>query len=918
MRTTLTRLVAMCRRLAHERALDDEVRTHLDLLAADYERDGLSPEEARFAARRAFGGVEQMKERYRDRRGLPWIDDAVRDARYALRLIARAPGFTAVAVLSLAIGIGANVALFSAVYEHVFRKLPSPHADQIVTFRWIGVQDVSNMWSGYTHIASASDEQWAGSSFSLATVEAFRDANRTLTDLVVFAPAGGLNLFTGDQAEFATGAFVSGNFHEVLGVRPLAGRTLTPGDEREETPPVAVITERYWRRRFSAAPEVVGRVVLLNNVPTTIVGVVSGDLGDLTNRGFLEPPDFAIPLGMEPRLLGAASMLRNPADWWLIVMARLRPGVTAQQAEANFAPVFQRAVRDGWISHVAALPPEQRARPSILQRGNQVPRLQVVGAAHGLSDIDSASVRQFSMVGVIFAIGLAIVCVNLANLLLARAAAREREIAMRLAAGATRSRIVRQLLVECTVMGALGGLVGWPVAALIRGVGPFVLAPSMAADWPVIVFTVAASVLSSLLMGLAPVSRVWRARAGIARAAATATASTRIGKSLIVAQVSLTIVLLVGASLLTRTVINLRGVPVGFDAANLVLFTVEPARSGYDRAGASLLYERIEAQVRQLPGVGFVSIAGAGSGLLWGSDSNGNVFLEGRAPVAGTRPEAKFQFVDPAFFHTMGIPLRQGRTFTAADTATAPLVAVVNEAFARAFFGGASALGQRFAQQVDAPQSRLIEIVGIVNDVRVTSLRNEAPPMFYRPVSQTGSPSRTVIVRTTESAEPLMPAIASVMRTIDPRLPLRDLRTQESRIEEYMTEERLLASAAGVFGVIALAVSMIGLFGLMSYAVTRRTRELGIRLAVGARPGDVLGGVMRETLGIVAVGVLIGVFLAAVAAQWLDRVVYGLSPTDPISLALAVVVMVAVALAASYGPARRASRVNPVIALRSE
>jgi predicted permease len=918
MRTLLVRVTALLTRRRLDAQLDEEVRAHLDLVAADFERRGMSPEDASYAARRAFGGVEPMKERYRDRRGFRWIEDAGRDVRHALRMMRRAPAFTLVAVVTLGIGLGANTALFSVVHDHVFRKLAVPAPDDLVSFRWIGPQDVSNLWSGYTHIAGLEEGQEAGSSFSFAMLDEFRAANQTLSDLVAFAPAGGLNAFAEGQAEFATGAFVSGNFHQVLGVPALAGRVLTPDDDRESATPVAVITEGYWRRRFSASRDVVDRMVRLNNVPVTVVGVMPSAIGDLTNRGVLEPPDFAIPLWMEPRLLGAGSMLRNPANWWVTVIGRMRPGVTPQQAEANFASVFQRGARQGWEQHVSALPAEQRTRPGIQRRGTRVPNLQIVGAAHGLSDVDEGTVRQFRMLAAIFAIGLAVVCVNLVNLLLSRSSAREREIAVRIAAGATRGRIVRQLLTESTAVGILGAVAGMPMAAALRAIAPDEMVSSpLVLDWPMFAFSGGLSILTSLLLGLIPAIRVAR-RAPHEAPKAHATFSTRIGVSLMVAQVSLSLVLLSGAAILGRTVVNLQRVDVGFDAENIVLFTVEPGRSGYDRAGAATLYERIANDIRRVPGVRAVTIAGFGSGFLWRRDSNGNVFLEGQPQDSDVRPEAKFQSVDVSFFDTMGVGLRRGRTFTLADAQGAPMVAVVNEAFVKTFFSGRDPIGSRFAQQADATPSAQIEIVGVVNDVRVTSLRDDAPPMFYRPVAQTGSPARTVVVRTTGDAESLMPAIAAAMRAIDPRLPLRRMGTQEREVNEYVREERMLASAAGAFGGLSLTVSMIGLFGLVSYGVARRTREIGIRIAVGAQPRRVLGGVLGETLVIVGVGIVIGAAASFASGRALGDFVFGLSPHDPASLAGAVALVLLVALAATVQPARRASRIDPVTALRSE
>jgi predicted permease len=918
MRSLFARLAGLITRRRDDQALDEEIAAHLELLAAEYERRGMTPDDARFAARRAFGGVEPMKERYRDRRGLRWLDESRRDVRYGLRMLARSPGFAAVSVLTLALGVGASTALFSVVYDHVFRKLPVANPDELVTFRWIGAQDVSNMWSGSAHIAGVDEGGEAGSSFSFAMLSAFRAANQTLAGIVAFAPVGGgLNVFTGTQAERSTGMFVSGDFYRELGIAPIAGRVLTPADDAGTAAPVALISDAYWRRRFASAPDAIGRAVVVNDVPVTIVGVVPAAGADLTNRGFLEGADFAMPLSIEPQVLGANSMLRNPANWWVMLVGRLRPAVSFEQVETNFAPVYRQSALDGWQIHVSALPAEQRLRPGIQQRGTQVPRLQVVSAARGVSDLEREQARQFAMLAAIFALGLVIVCVNLVNLLLSRTAVRQQEIAVRLSLGATHARVIRQLLVESVVLGLVGAAAGWPIAIVCRALAPVPLAADQA-EWPAMVFAGGLSVVAALAVGLVSAVRATRSGRPLSpTAGGRQTASWRIGNVLMAAQVSLSLVLLVSAALLVRTVVNLQRVPLGFDPADLVLFELQPTSAGYDRAAVATLYERLVGELRRVPGVRAVATAGAGSGILWGTDSNGDVFLEGGQGV-GSPTDAKFQFVDLGFFDTMGIRLRQGRMFTPLDSAPALPVAIVNDAFVKAFFAGANPLGRRFATQADAPAARLIEIVGVVSDVRVSSLRRPAPPMFYRPIAQTGAASRTVAVRAMSGAERLMPAIAAVVERIDPRLPLRRMQTQADYLRGYTTDERVLAAAAGAFGALSLAVAMIGLVGLMSYAVTRRTREIGIRMAVGARPADVLRRVIGEALIVVGVGVAGGVPAALAAARLLDAIVFELSPYDPPSVLAAVVLMVCVAGIAAYAPARRAARVDPIVALRAE
>jgi predicted permease len=384
-----------------------------------------------------------------------------------------------------------------------------------------------------------------------------------------------------------------------------------------------------------------------------------------------------------------------------------------------------------------------------------------------------------------------------------------------------------------------------------------------------------------------------------------------------VAQVALSLVLVVMAVLFSRTLLNLQRVDVGFDPSRLSTFVLEPARSGYTRERAMEFYAQLDERLRRVPGVRAVTIAGSGSGMLWGTDSAADVYLDG-ADAAANRDGAKWQFVELNFFETVGIRVRRGRGFTPQDTAASTPVAVVTESFARAFFGNHEPLGRHFAGQAQAPTARQIEIVGIVSDSKVHSLRQDSPPIYYRPLAQTGSPTRTVVVRTVGEPEALLPAIADAVRQLDSRLPIRNLMTQQQHLERYVRDERTFAIASSFFGSVSLAISMIGLFGLMSYAVARRTREIGVRMALGAAPARVLTTVMGETLLVVAIGVAIGVGAAAATGRFVASFMFGLAPTDPASIAGSAFLMLSVAAFAGYLPARRASRVDPLVALRSE
>jgi predicted permease len=902
-----SRIRALFQHRALDARLDEEVRAHLELLAADYERRGLPPEQARMAARRAFGGIEHMKEVHRDGRMVRAIDDVWRDTRYAVRTLRRRPMFTVVAVLTLALGIGANTAVFGLINDHVLRTLPVRDPGNLVTFRWAGINDVSSLRASYGYIAGTEGGRTGstgGNSFPYAMFEAFRGANHTLNDLAAFAPGSrGFNAIVEGRAEFATGQYVSGDFFRALGVSAVVGRTILPSDDDRSAPPIATISEGYWARRFSRDPSVVGRTVVINEVAFTIAGVTPARLGNLTNRGWFEGPDYTMPFSVEPRVAGTDSILLDASSWWVVIMGRLKPGVSVEQAEANFEPVLGPTARAGWNAYAASL--TQRGQPAIANRGTQVPHLRIVPASHGIADLRDSTTQQLGVLSAIFGVMLLIVCANLTNLLLARTASRAQEISVRLAIGASRARVSRHLLTENLVLGALGGVLAWPVAVVCRSLMPESLGIGvLAPDALVITFACALSLLSAVALGLPP---AWLA-------VRPSRSSRAIGKPLMAGQIALSTVLVVAAALFSRTLLNLQGVDVGFDADRLATFILEPARSGYDPARAADLYARIKERLRGIPGVRAVSVAGSGSGMLWGTDSNADVFL-----LAGAdRGESKFQFVDMNFFDTTGIRLRRGRLFSAQDTATSTRVAVVSESFVRAFLGDRDPLGHRIAGQPQIPIERQIEIVGIVSDSKVNSLRQAAPPIFYRPVTQTPSPVRTIVVRTIDDPEPLLPAVADAVHAIDPRLAIRELTTQRGHLDEYVSDERTFAVASSFFGALSLLVSAIGLFGLMSYSVARRTREIGIRMAVGAAPRQVLTAVMRETLTVVVAGVAIGVAVAIASSRVVAGLVFGLAPTDPVSIAGSVVVLILVAAFAGYLPARRAASVNPLLALRAE
>lgn len=896
MRTYLARIAGLMARRRSDAALDDDIRAHLDLLAAEYERRGLSPEEARLAARRAFGSVEPMKAHYRDRRGVPWLDTLARDMRYAIRGLRRSPGFTIVAVLTLALGIGASTALFSVAYAYLFQKAAVRDPDSLIAFRWEGDNVFRQMSSEHAYVAGRETGR-VGGTVPIGVFRQLQDDRDAVRDVIAVAPAGPLNLVADGHGDPATGQFVSGRFFDVLGVSAERGRLLVPSDDAESAAPVVVVSRQYWNRRFGMDAATVGKGVSINGVAFTIAGILPGGFRDLSGRGFPDPPDVSIPLAHEPRIRGAGSLLQAPATWWLTVLGRLSPGVTTAQAEGALQDTLPRVID----AYLPGRTPEVRARS---------PRLRVVSAARGVADPSSDVIERFRILAVIAIIVLLVVCVNVTNLMLSRFVSREREMDVRRAIGASRSRLVAQSLTESAVLAGLAGG-GALLMALASGsllaavVGDSVQASVFSPR--VVAFAGTLSIVMALLFGAIPAGRAMAASTVLRNRAAVRSLSSHrveLGRVLLVTQVALSFPLLVAAGLSLRTLANLQAVDIGFDPRNIVLFTLDPGLSGYDRQQSASLYERVEARLLRVPGVRAVTGSAFGVTLMDGGGVVMNLGGEAEAPMLA---------VEPDFFSTLGLPLLKGRRFSASDTARSPRVAIVNQTFARRFFPEVDPIGQVFRNGQE------FEVVGLVADALVNGLRDVPPPTIYRPLTQLPLPGRRMIVRTDVDAATLIPAIRTAMRDVDPNLPLQRVTTQVESIEQrYLVEERMFAATSSAVGGLVLAVSAIGLFGLMSYSVARRTKELGIRMALGAQRAQVLHSVLREAFLLVGMGTLIGVVAALAVGRLLEALIFGLSRHDPLSFVVAAGLMVVAAVAATCAPARRATGVSPLVALRSE
>jgi predicted permease len=839
------------------------------------------------------------------------------DLRYGLRALLRTKGWTAVVVLTLALGIGANAALFSGVNALLLKELPVSDPESLVRLRYAFARS-NDMFAGTEDygLIEAPVGQNIRASFSYRLFRELRAANRSLEDLFACAPLRGINVVVDGAADIATGFISSGNYYEVLGVRAQLGRTIAAHDDRPGAPPVAVISDKYWRSRFSADPQVVGKVVTARNVPVTIVGVLQPEFTGV-QRSTDAPPDIAFPLALDVQLTPATGAgrqrLDHPAAGWLQLMGRLRPGGTAKQAQANLATVFQVQAQAGMNDYLASLPEAERSSTRNRNR-TQVPRLLIDSGARGIYHAGSGDVQTIRILAVVVGLVLLIVCANVANLLLSRAASRQKEISIRLSAGATRGRLIRQLLTESVLLAFIGGALGILVAYWSTHLLPGTLGEAASLDWYVLGFTLAVTTITGLAFGMAPALRATRINISTtlkANSRGIVASRTLLSKSLVIAQVALSVILLVGAGLLLRTLQNLRNVDVGFNTENLVVFDVAPGLIHYEPSRYAALYEELTTRVRAVPGVSGVTFSHLG--LLSGGSSATTAFALGRETDGISINRLG---IAPNFLETMGISLLVGRSFGSGDGQTTPKVAIINQTAARRIFPNGNPIGLRFGDSVE--RSGDIEVIGVVRDAKYSSVRDDAPPTIYVPFAQMAPTSAVFEVRTAGDPVELMGTIRETVRQILPNLPLTNVSTQAARIEGRFAQERLLAQAYAAFAALALTIASIGLFGVMSYSVTRRTKEIGIRLAVGAPRNDVLWLVMRDSLMLVAIGVVLGIAGVIGARDLVSSVLYGVTATDSLAVAMAIGMMVGVSTVAGYLPARRASRVNPLDALRYE
>jgi predicted permease len=658
----------------------------------------------------------------------------------------------------------------------------------------------------------------------------------------------------------------------------------------------------------------------------TIVGVISQEftgvqqtVGDLLDVAFPLALDAQLTSGPAPAVQPErppVPRLSQPTYWWLQVMGRLKPGATAAQVQGNLEGVFQSTARAGLDSYLGSL--SQEARSTVVNRNRKdVPHLVVESGSRGIYDVNSTDIRAVTILSAVVALVLLIVCANVANLLLSRATSREKEISVRLSLGATRARLVRQLLTESIVLASMGGALGILVGYWGQQLLPGPPGQTAALDWRVLSFALAVTTLTGIVFGIAPALRATSVNVSAAlKETSRSVAGSRsiLSKVLLVVQVAVSLVLLIGAGLFLRTVQNLRSVDVGFNPQNLVLFRIDPRLNRYDAKRVVPLYAEMMDRLRAVPGVR--AVAFSQPPLLSGSVNSTGIFVQGRTYPPDQRDSINRLVVSANFFEVMGIPLVAGRGFTDRDTENATKVVVINETAVRKYFPNENPIGRRFGYSVET--SGQTEIVGVLRDAKYNSVRDSAPPTMYVPYLQATASNPAFDVRTAGDPVGVMGAIREAVRRIDPNMPLMDMSTQMEQIEKRFLQEKLFAQAYAVFGGLALLVASVGLFGLMSYSVSRRTNEIGIRMALGAQRLDVLRLVMRESMILVLAGVAIGMGLAIAAGRLVTSLLFGLAATDAITMTLAMTVMVLVSAVAGYLPARRASRVDPMVALHYE
>jgi predicted permease len=849
------------------------------------------------------------------------------DLRYGLRMMRKAPGFTAIAVLSLALGIGANTALFSLVDAVLLKSLAVKEPEQLVVFNWQAGKVFRTTGIRGTFVPGGYAPGMRGSSsfkariFETLHTQQLQDSQSPLSDLFAFATLGELIVVIDGQAETAESQAVSGGYFSGLGVRTQLGRPITEEDDRPDATPVVVLSYQYWQERFAGDPSVIGKQIQLNQNTFTIIGVTPQAFTAALQVG--QRPALTVPIASEPLLNRERPLIDRPgkpAPWWLLMMGRLKPGATAEDARLSLDSTFQALALE-------IMPPPRNDKEPAQLESKDYPTLLARPGNRGMWEMRSVYSSKLYLLFGIVGLVLLIACANVANLLLSRAALRAPEITIRLAVGAGRWRLIRQLLTESVLLSVIGGALGilfalWGKDALAAmGKGNF-LPESIeyTLNLRVLGFTLLISLLTGIIFGVAP---AWRATkldltSSLKESgrSASGVSRSRLSKGLVIVQVAISLVLLIGAGLFVRTLRNLQQVELGFNQENLLLFSLQPSANGYKDEKLVQFYEQVFARLESLPERPAVTFGQLP--LVAHYVNNLSLILPGETAQTGTEHSSNKQVVRENYFRTMGIQLKRGRSFTPQDNQKAPKVAVISEILAQQYFPDEDPIGKFIG--FDAETTGKIEIIGIVNDIKYNSQRDDKEPMIYTPWLQEvkGIGGMSFAVRTTEEPTALITNVRRVINEIDSNLPVTDVKTQTMQTEETLAEERMYARLVGFFALLALLLAAIGLYGVLAYSVAQRTREIGIRMALGAQTGDVMRLVIWQGMRLVLLGIVIGAIGAYALKQLIVSQLYGVGAADPMTFAVVGGLLTVIALFACWIPAWRASRVDPMIALRYE
>ncbi len=915
-------LKRLFRRSAEDADLSAELESHLAHEIDDNLARGMSPEEARRQAYIKLGNPQRIRDQVWEMNRIAWLEDTWRDFRYAARVLAKAPGFTLVALLVMALGIGANTAIYSFLDSLLLRSLPVSDPASLVVLNWHAKpaqQDfVMQSMSG-----DVEDDPKLGSVsgiFPYPAFEILQKSDAVFSDVFAYChtrEVRAVSVAVNGQADTAAGELVSGTYFQGLGVAPFAGRVVLPDDDRVGAANVVVVSHAYAEKRFGAAASVTGRLILINNLPFTVIGVTPPDFFGVDPSSV---PDFFVPMHAN-LVLGAGDAFGfQPADYldrnyyWVETMARLRPGVSLEQAQAQLAPRFQH-----WVATTA-------------QNDQQRANLPVLYLKQGAGGLDTLR-RQFSkplyVLMTLVALILAIACSNVANLLLVRAASRRREIALRLTEGASRWRVARQLLTESVLLAALGGALGVLVALggirfltvlLAGGSNQDLLRAEL--NWHVLAVTAGLALLTGMAFGLVPALQ--STKVDLVDALKETRGSQprprhgrfnflpiSVNQALVVGQIAISLLILVAAGLFVRTLSNLQSVNLGFNRENLLLFQLNATQSGHRNPEIADFYGRVRQRLAEIPGVQSVGLA---RGSLIGGEDQMPISRPGAPPDRATR----YLTVGPQFLTTMQIPILSGRDVEESDRPGTPSVAVINERFAKINFPGENPLGKHLILGINP--GRDMEIVGVARSAHYGDLRRETPPVVYIPYNQ-GYPlpnEMTFALRIKGDPLAFVNTVREIVHQADAGLPLSEVRTQKAEIGDAMHQETVLAELCSAFAMLALTIACVGLYGTISYTVARRTGEIGIRMALGAQRGPVLWMVLREVVVLAAVGLAISLPVALGTSKFVESFLFGMKPNDPVALGTAIGILLVAALLAGCVPARRAAQIDPMTALRHE